>query len=129
MSENDKPMDSTTVEWPLDFTEALPATATYAAGVTRDPDMELRIIDLLYSVLDESYYRSARHEQLGIMATTKYRSKLFNDAQSKLKILSVAVIPHTVYANVIPGSDSGKPVYGIIAFYEKEEVTNGTVHE
>ena len=134
MSENDEPIDSTTVTWPFDLVASLPSSATYSAGTLPealyDPEMELRIIDLLYSALDEGYYRDDREQQLGVMSVAKHKSQAFKEAQAKLLQLSLAVIPNAVYANVIEGLDSyGKPVYGLIAFYEKEEVTNGTVHE
>ena len=123
---NNSPIDGATVTWSTDVYAALPNGATYVVTFAADPDMEEQIVDLLYSKLDNDYYRPAREQLLGVMGTAKSDSTLFKDAQERLRELNKVSVPYTIYANIVDGHDvENREVYLVIAFFLRGEVNNG----
>ena len=129
---NHDPIDPDLVAWDITSMDGvLPAgTVQYAAGMLRDLSGGLRLIDLLYSALENDYYRQQRMECLGIISVAADESEEYKAAIEQLCVLNRLSLPFDVDVNVIEGTENatGQTVYGIIALYveDGEEAANGT---
>ena len=122
------PVDPYLVTWDGSMDNVLPeGTVQYAAGMLRDLSSDLRLIDLLYSALEDDYYRQQRADCFGIISVATDESEECKEAVIQLAILNRLSLPFDVDVNVIEGTEvaTGKTVYGIIAFFIEEEVVNG----